>query len=67
MKWICEYAELDTDVHNPRECEPFILDAGSYNDAKIKANEYMCQYYNRVKYDVREANDEEIEDYEYIG
>ena len=66
MKWICEYAEFDTDLRNPRECEPFCFNADSYEEARKKANEYLSDYYDLVEYAVREADEDELEYYEYI-
>lgn len=53
MKWICRYAEFDTD-RNGIEQEPFTFDADNYDDAVVKANEELSKYYNVVEFEVCE-------------
>ena len=65
-KWICEYAELDTDIRNPIEQEPFCFDANSYEEAKTKANNFISNFYNYVEFEVYEATDEDLDSFEYV-
>jgi hypothetical protein len=65
-KWICNYAECDTDYDCPKEREPFVLEANDYEEAMNKADKHLDEYYDEYEFECKPYEDENC-DLEFIG
>lgn len=59
MKWICEYAEYDTDLHNGYKGDPFEVEADTYEEAMKIAHKELDESYYVFEYDCYEVEEEE--------